>query len=355
MRMRRLNFKQHEPMSESPPEITIRTFQTDLWASEVDASPLSRRAWTLQERLLSPRILHFGKSQLFFECPCSRACETWPQPAMKRVRRPFEEEYLAEFETAGSDFSMNGVIVHPLHEHWDEIVQLYTDTNLTRPEDKLVAISGLAREIQKETKDRYYAGLWAGDFERTLLWYLQIPQRTRLEKYRAPSWSWAAIDGKVGFLAQKPKPGAFISSVVTIQTIRTVLVAGQIQDGFCRMSGTARKVLRYERQAIMHRLVLSEDLADPHCYVDFFPDTMIRKDEFPAEVTCFPILRYQNRMPEEENVSKKNGSFLAGLVLQPTGEFRDEYRRMGVFQIAEESGKEWFEGEGVEEKEVTIS
>jgi hypothetical protein len=69
---------------------------------------------------------------------------------MKRLRRPFEEEYLVEFGTGGSDFSMNGVVVHPLPEHWDEIVELYTDTNLTRPEDKLVAISGLAREVQKD-------------------------------------------------------------------------------------------------------------------------------------------------------------------------------------------------------------
>jgi hypothetical protein len=97
---------------------------------------------------------------------------------MKRLRRPFEEEYLVEFGTGGSDFSMNGVVVHPLPEHWDEIVELYTDTNLTRPEDKLVAISGLAREIQKDTKDIYYAGLWGKDFERTLLWYIQMPQRT---------------------------------------------------------------------------------------------------------------------------------------------------------------------------------
>ena len=29
---------------------------------------LSSRAWTLQERLLSPRILHYGQEQMFWEC-----------------------------------------------------------------------------------------------------------------------------------------------------------------------------------------------------------------------------------------------------------------------------------------------
>ena len=97
----------------------------------------------------------------------------------------------------------------------------------------------------------------------------------------------------------------------------------------------------------MHRLVLSEDLSDPHCYVDFFPDKIIKKDDLPAGVACLPILIYRNRFPEE-NLSKMNEYFLAGLVIQPTGEFRDEYRRMGVFRIGEESGKEWFAGQGVE-------
>jgi hypothetical protein len=103
----------------------------------------------------------------------------------------------------------------------------------------------------------------------------------------------------------------------------------------------------------MHRLVLSENLSDPHCYVDFFPDKIIKRDDFTADVACLPILIYQNKLPEEENLSK-NEYFLAGLVIQPTGEFRDEYRRMGVFRIGEESGKEWFAGQGVEEREVTI-
>jgi hypothetical protein len=254
---------------------------------------------------------------------------------------------------------MNGVIVHPLPDHWDEIVEMYTDANLTRPEDKLVAISGLVREIQKETKDVYCAGLWTKDFERNLLWYLNVPQMRALEQYRAPSWSWASVHGRVGFLAKKPCQGDGNTSAAIVHTIRTVIrdghqsSTGQVKDGFCRISGALRKVLRYERQTVAHRLVLSEDLSDPHCYVDFFPDTLIKQKEFPADVECLPILHYRNRMPEE-NVIKSSEVFMAGLVIHPTGEFRDEYQRIGVFRIAEESGREWFGTKGMEEREVTI-
>jgi len=34
----------------------------------IDSAPLSMRGWTLQERLLSNRILHFGEDQIHFEC-----------------------------------------------------------------------------------------------------------------------------------------------------------------------------------------------------------------------------------------------------------------------------------------------
>lgn len=35
---------------------------------EVDAGPLNRRAWVLQERVLSRRVIHFTKSHMYWEC-----------------------------------------------------------------------------------------------------------------------------------------------------------------------------------------------------------------------------------------------------------------------------------------------
>lgn len=36
---------------------------------------LATRGWTLQERILAPRILHFGKSEIGWECASKRASE----------------------------------------------------------------------------------------------------------------------------------------------------------------------------------------------------------------------------------------------------------------------------------------
>jgi hypothetical protein len=37
--------------------------------------PLQSRGWVYQEALLSPRLLHFGKSELVWECAETTACE----------------------------------------------------------------------------------------------------------------------------------------------------------------------------------------------------------------------------------------------------------------------------------------
>jgi hypothetical protein len=51
------------------------------------------------------------------------------------------------------------------------------------------------------TNGEYLVGLWRDDFIRNLLWYVEVlesgnggPSR-RPQNYRAPSWSWASIDG----------------------------------------------------------------------------------------------------------------------------------------------------------------
>lgn len=41
--------------------------------------PLLRRGWVLQERVLSPRTLHFTSTQMFWECNQKIACETFPR------------------------------------------------------------------------------------------------------------------------------------------------------------------------------------------------------------------------------------------------------------------------------------
>jgi hypothetical protein len=49
-----------------------------LWWRNIRDSPLNQRGWVLQERPLSPRILHFCRNEMFWECREHAACESLP-------------------------------------------------------------------------------------------------------------------------------------------------------------------------------------------------------------------------------------------------------------------------------------
>jgi hypothetical protein len=59
----------------------------DQWKNSVEEGPLNKRAWVMQERFLSTRVLHFSASQLFWECLENRACESFPR-VIPRVAEP---------------------------------------------------------------------------------------------------------------------------------------------------------------------------------------------------------------------------------------------------------------------------
>ncbi|PVH88323.1 hypothetical protein DL98DRAFT_509034 [Cadophora sp. DSE1049] len=82
---------------------------------------------------------------------------------------------------------------------WRDIVKEYTKRKLTFPEDKLPALAGVAAEIASLSSQTYLAGLWNDDLIHSLLWCRDFAT-TPLpppSQYRAPSWSWAAIDSPI--------------------------------------------------------------------------------------------------------------------------------------------------------------
>lgn len=50
---------------------------TDDFKKDVDEGPLNKRAWVLQERVLSRRIIHFSAKQMYWECGEGVRCENF--------------------------------------------------------------------------------------------------------------------------------------------------------------------------------------------------------------------------------------------------------------------------------------
>lgn len=82
------------------------------------------------------------------------------------------------------------------------MIEKYTQRRLTKGSDKFPALSGLASVFARLSGDRYVAGLWESDLMVGLLWHASYSEQPRLQRppeYRAPSWSWAALDGGISF------------------------------------------------------------------------------------------------------------------------------------------------------------
>ncbi|KAI1138470.1 HET-domain-containing protein [Hypoxylon sp. FL0543] len=175
--------------------------------------PLVRRGWCMQERLLAPRLLHFGKEQMFWECQTQLISEDG-----RRYSDELRTHVMAEFMKIRIRMGISVAEGSELEwRTWYQLLEEYTRRDFSVSTDKLPALAGAAA-LFKSTKPAatYVAGLWKEDLARGLLWaahHVQIPGRTHWNlsptseivelrkppQRRAPSWSWAALDGQLDF------------------------------------------------------------------------------------------------------------------------------------------------------------
>ncbi|KAJ1331176.1 HET domain-containing protein [Microdochium nivale] len=176
------------------------------------ACPLTTRAWCMQERLLAPTVLHIGRERMFWECQKHFSCEDGPV-----VDGQSTGNVMGKFIALRARLSQEGD--HSRWREWYELLEEYTTRNLTVESDKLPALAGAAALLQppriSSGSSTYLAGLWKEDLARGLLWgasYAHVSGRPvwgyqsadkceelrhPRQEYRAPSWSWASLDGHI--------------------------------------------------------------------------------------------------------------------------------------------------------------
>jgi Heterokaryon incompatibility protein (HET) len=185
----------------NPSQSTLSVIDLELARSSLMESPIAKRGWVLQERLLSPRVLHFTPRQLFWECcELPLACEMYPSG----VPRLADQQNLnfAPFDITS--------LSSDSHMEWYRIIEDYTNRKLTYPDkDKFAALVGVAQKVRKKKNDRYIAGLFQSHLPDALLWCIhprfarETDGSPQTNPYRAPSWSWASLDSPVSFFLPK--------------------------------------------------------------------------------------------------------------------------------------------------------
>lgn len=160
-------------------------------------SPLNGRAWVLQERLLSPRVILFGNYEMYFECRSDSWFESrWtPYKSLEYERIGYIEKRELVLDSSSNE------VLYPI---WNRMVDHYSRCQLTKISDTLPALSGLAKRFGQRTGHKYLAGIWCQNLHNGLLWSVSEPHEPRshqsrthdYQEYVAPSWSWASFNGR---------------------------------------------------------------------------------------------------------------------------------------------------------------
>lgn len=163
------------------------------WASDITTNVLNTRGWVFQERFLVRRTLSFGSHELVWECRAKDASETFPESIKHGLEtlNAIAHRFLGKKSIIPINNPVNISI------GWGDVVNGYSSQALSFPNDKLVAISGVAKLFAEKYGQRYLAGMWDKDLIRQLNWSSASPGTDLRHLGRAPSWSWASTDNLV--------------------------------------------------------------------------------------------------------------------------------------------------------------
>lgn len=188
-----------------PPHIPYSTHH-EVCRPESDG-PLEDRAWAFQERVLARRFVSFGIHEVCWECNALLECECFTVHDCELDSENFSDRTFVPIHTKYNlrrKLNQN-ISSRQLHDAWRRnVVQPYTQRQLTRSSDGLVAMSAIAYEFSTRLSSQYLAGIWRDDLQRGLIW--QCTDVTSTHVLGTPSWSWASVQSPISWLREKFDP-----------------------------------------------------------------------------------------------------------------------------------------------------
>lgn len=321
--------------------------------TSVQTSILETRAWVLQEVLLAPRVLYFTPHQWVWECATLCASEMAPNDTLigsPNKHMSFDAPFI-QSETVHEQSNPLGAD-YRLYRIWMNTVNLYTSRKLTEARDKLVAISGLAKQMHAmlHVKDEYIAGLWGRNLILHMLWRISYGQRaTRPQPYCAPTWSWASVDGTVYNHRTNLGAEERCTAIVEFTSPKMVYVTddifGQVESAEICMKGSLFKVdfefnVRTADQLVSMALLqwqgkIFTKFGQDSTNLDF--ETSVNTK--PESIFCLPIVSEIYEYKHEQK------HYLICLLLEPITGKKGIYQRYGIcdlvkaFDIIQEAKK----------------
>jgi hypothetical protein len=224
------HYSNHPSVQNNPGLPDISRVSREHWQQ-----PIHDRAWTLQERFMSTRVVFFDPTQLLFECRCTRRFEGYIEnvdlegrdyPGQLSTGRRGNDNFADNLSKSRLQSAWTRETVYnpnPLmyadkyaqvefNEHWNRVLIDFGLRHLTYSSDALFALSAVAKKFGADLGDIYLAGIWMNDFRKGLLWNMRwsqespsprvapymssileaLPEHQRAIASSGPSWSWVS-------------------------------------------------------------------------------------------------------------------------------------------------------------------
>jgi hypothetical protein len=322
--------------------------------------PLQRRGWTLQEYLLPSRVLHFEYAELMWECESARYCVCGSRA---EVTNATEKTRFSELLRSANNLGLKNGIYYSTE--WQNIVQLYSERRITVGSDKLPALSGIAKALRFVSQWHYLAGLWWEDICNGMMWYCDgTKSHRKAVKYRAPSWSWAAVDGVVkyslpisihdadtGISAVYFMVDRFLFSPLEADCrSSTIDETGAVQGGYLKVSGVLVKAKYRYLETLpvgsQNRYICERDGKEVSIYIDFSA-AHTDLDTLPKTGDTISVLLLATFIPLPHSPDIPSG--FAALILQDSNRTPGAFERLGYISSLDQSPLSWFENVKTEE------
>ncbi|TVY68919.1 hypothetical protein LSUE1_G007793 [Lachnellula suecica] len=168
----------------------------------IESSGWNKRAWTFQERVISPRVLHFSSDMVYMECRTSDFSELGCTPRERVIGGYFlgaNFRYLGISEYFSSVTPRDAAKAHAIYAVYYQVASEYSKRQLSFEADREAAFSAVVEQfthILPRSESMY--GLWMDDLWRGLVWNVNCRRGdnpvTASQDTKPvsswPSWSW---------------------------------------------------------------------------------------------------------------------------------------------------------------------